>query len=81
MKTKFIYNEEKGLILPHNTVLKLLIELSLPVYNFEGSSVVHFKDVCLTVTKKAIQRHIESNHDDNGSLMSQATQKQAKNIE
>jgi hypothetical protein len=54
MKTKFIYNEEKGLILPHNTVMKLLIELSLPVYSFEGNSVVHFKDVCLTVTKKAI---------------------------
>lgn len=59
MKTKFIYNEDKGLILPHNTVMKLLIELSLPVYSFEGNSVVHFKDVCLTVTKKAIQRSIE----------------------
>ena len=26
---KFIYNDEKGLILPHSTVMKLLIELSL----------------------------------------------------
>ena len=59
MKTKFIYNEEKGLILPHSTVMKLLIDLSLSVYNFEGNSVVHFKDVCLTVTKKAIQRSID----------------------
>ena len=54
MKTKFIYNDEKGLILPHNTVLRLLIDLSLPVYTFENNSVCHFKDVCLTVTKKAI---------------------------
>jgi hypothetical protein len=59
MKTKFIYNDEKGLILPHNTVMKLLIELSLPVYNFEGNSVVHFKDVCLTITKKAIQDSLD----------------------
>ena len=59
MKTKFIYNEEKGLILPHSTVMKLLLELSLPVYNFEGKRVVHFKDVCLTVTKKAIQKSID----------------------
>lgn len=59
MKTKFIYNEDKGLILPHSTVMKLLIDLSLPVYSFEGNSVVHFKDVCLTVTKKAIQKSID----------------------
>ena len=64
MKTKFIYNDEKGLILPHSTVMKLLIELSLPVYNFEGNSVVHFKDVCLTVTKKAIQRSIDQKQAD-----------------
>ncbi len=64
MKTKFIYNDEKGLILPHSTVMKLLIELSLPVYNFEGNSVVHFKDVWLTVTKKAIQRSIDQKQAD-----------------
>lgn len=63
MKTKFIYNDQKGLILPHNTVLKLLIDLKLPVYNFDGNSVCHFKDVCLTVTKKALQRHINSKKD------------------
>lgn len=63
MKTKFIYNEQKGLILPHSTVLKLLIDLQLPVYNFEGNSVCHFKDVCLTATKKALQRNIDSKKD------------------
>lgn len=63
MKTKFIYNDQKGLILPHNTVLRLLIDMALPVYSFDGSSVCHFKDVCLTVTKKAMQRHIESKKD------------------
>jgi hypothetical protein len=63
MKTKFIYNEEKGLILPHNTVLKLFIDLDLPVYSFEESSMFHFKDVCLTVTKKAMRRHIEAKKD------------------
>ena len=60
MKTKFIYNDEKGLILPHSTVMKLLVELSLPVYNFEGDSVVHFKDVCLTITKRAIQESLDT---------------------
>jgi hypothetical protein len=63
MKIKFIYNEQKGLILPHSTVLKLLIDLKLPVYNYEGNSVCHFKDVCLTATKKAIQRNIERKKD------------------
>jgi hypothetical protein len=63
MKTKFIYNDKKGLILPHNTVLKLLIDLSLPVYKYEDASLVHFKDVCLTITKRAMQRHIESKND------------------
>ena len=54
MKTKFIYNEEKGLILPHSTVLKLLLELELPVYSVDDGSVCHFKDVCLKVTIKAM---------------------------
>jgi len=54
MKTKFIYNDKKGLILPHNTVLKLLIDLCLPVYKYEDASLVHFKDVCLTITKRAM---------------------------
>lgn len=58
MKTKFIYNDKKGLILPHNTVLKLLLDLSLPVYNLEQGTMCHFKDVCLTITKKAITQHI-----------------------
>ena len=60
MKTKFIYNEEKGLILPHSTVLKLLLELELPVYSVDDGSVCHFKDVCLKVTIKAMQKHIEN---------------------
>lgn len=60
MKTKFIYNEEKGLILPHSTVLKLLLELELPVYSVDEGSVCHFKDVCLKVTIKAMQKHIEN---------------------
>ena len=40
-----------------------MIDLKLPVYNFDGNSVCHFKDVCLTVTKKALQRHIDSKKD------------------
>ena len=56
---KFIKNDKKkDLIIPQGAVLETLRSLALPVYE---SQQVHFKDICIKLTKDAIIRQTGKN--------------------